>query len=415
MANANVNNFRSLIGPYEAYFVGDESVFLPTQTPDMTSLALAAEVQTQILPKYTANTYNMTYQFELNQQLPIVKRPVMEFTMSPITVTGGTYCRLVNDWVFWLFKEIQLRDPSGGMIQNYFPEWQFAKYINLPIAMQEYWRQNYRLESTAATRATLAMTGITNMQYELPMWWNERPNNAYVLQNIDAPQILQVTLNDLASIIETDGTSPQGTITLSIILVGRIPTESERNNTAAMLNSDRGVLYAATNYFPTEVGIVPSATLGDITFNIDQIKGPVSRLDVWCRPQASVHGNTANPITSGPTNFPFASKPQQIALLTGTEYIQQQTPVYRLLFDDRKAKFPCSAPDTRLIIISHAEFPELFLSLNSGILDYNFLGKPVCRLTYSVAPGADTNILFGALSTALIQHQGGRIQQVMKS
>lgn len=414
MANGNVNNFRSLIGPYTPYFVGDESYFIPSAAPDMSSLALACEVQAQVLPTSSTTVFNASTQFQLNQQIPVVKRLVLEFSIGPISVTGGTYVRFTNDWVFWLIKQIQLRDPSGGLIQNYFPEWQFARFVNLPLALQEYWRQNFRLEDSNASRSTLAATGVTNMQYELPMWWNERPNNAYVLQNIDAPQILQLDFNDLASIIETDGTNPTATLTCSIILVGRIPTESERNMTAGVLNDERGALYDATNYFPTEVGIVPAATLGDIQFNIDQIKGPISRLDFWCRPNSSVHGNTANPITSRPTDFTFACKPQQIAILTGTEYIQQQTPIYRLIFDDRKAKFPCSSPDTRLIIISFAEFPELFLSLNSGIYDFNFIGKPVARLTYSVAPGVDTNILVGALSTALIQHQGGRIQQVMK-
>lgn len=96
---------------------------------------------------------------------------------------------------------------------------------------------------TTAQRNTMASTGFTKY-YRVPCWINDSPSKTLRAQNLDTPLQIQLDLDTLQNVIQTDGNAAAATATLNITLwiEGRIPTEAERDTTASVINSKDGQL-----------------------------------------------------------------------------------------------------------------------------------------------------------------------------
>ena len=412
MSSLDVGLLKANVGPYTSLFNSEESVWVPNAYPSLDRLAMVAQQRVLVPPVTVGNSYGQQYIFQINQQVPEIYRIALEIKLSPVTATGATYLLFCDAFVEYLVQNVEFKDPNYGTIQNYMPDFRYQDYLLLKPAQQQQYAQQTYLNQPDSVRSTLAQKGCF-LTYPLPSWFQERFENTLRAQNIDVPLNIVVTLNNLNSLLQTDGTNPAGTITsMNMIFYGRIPTEAERNTTAAVINSEAGQLMQIRDPFEFEAQQIPTGTSGTVAIPIDAIKGPVTDLLLFFRPWTGVHGSTGTPLTNDYTNFDPTLKPQSLYIQTGNEYVQQPVWVNQLLTDYHRDKFPGCYADQSIVRISFAEFPEKWKSVNSGYLDFNYLGKPVLYLYYPTATTQNISLYIMAITNVFIQQQGGTLRAV---
>ncbi len=409
--STDVNLFRADVGPTNDLLTSLKSVWTATAYPTIESMALAANVRVSVSPKTIGNSYGTQYIFEINQQMPEISRINAEVTCSAITYTGGTYLYIVDDFVSRIFQNIEYKDPNYGTLQTYAPDWAVTEYRKLTYAQQQQTQLEYLYNLTDGARSTLAAAGFS-FTYELPSWFRERLENTLRCQNIDVPMQIVLSINALNSLVATDGTNPTGTITINLTFCGRIPTEAERNTTAAIINSPDGQLMQIRDYFYQEYANIPQGTIGAFTVPIDAIKGPVWCLDFYFRAYSDVHGNTGSPLTNNYTNFDPTYKPLSIQIQTGNENVLQQINTVQLTLDERRIRYPDSVPEQDVVRVNLCEFPQSANCTNTSYLDFNYLGKPVAILNFLTATPVAISFGVGAQTNVFLQHQGGTMRAV---
>lgn len=410
--STDVGLLKANVGPYVSLFNSEQSVWVPNAYPSLERLAMVAQQRVIVPPVTVGNSYGQQYTFQINQQVPEIYRMTLELALSGVTVTGGTYLLFCDAFLQYLVQNVEFKDPNYGTIQNYMPDYQYQDWLMMkPAQQQQYAAQTY-LNQPDGVRATLAKNGCF-LTYPFPSWFQERFENTLRAQNIDVPLNIVVTLNNLNSLLQTDGSNPLGTITsMNLVFWGRIPTEAERNTTAEVINSEAGQLMQIRDPFEFEAPQIPIGTIGTVAIAIDAIKGPVTDLLLFFRPWSGVHGNTGSPLTNDYTNFDPTLKPQSIYIQTGNEYVLQPIWTNQLLTDYHRDKFPCCYSDQSIVRISFAEFPQKWKSVNSGYLDFNYLGKPVIYLYFPAATTQNISLYIMAVTNVFIQHQGGTLRAV---
>lgn len=411
MPSTNVNLFRANIGIYNNLLTSFFTVYAPNTLPSVQSLALAAKQRTDITPITLGQNFGQKYTFEINQQLPEIESILVNATFSPLTY-NGTYCYYAENFVQQLIQLIEFRDPANGQIQTYSPEVSIADYRDMKITEQAHYARQFLLGLPIATRAGFCANGVSTT-FELPSWLRERYENTMRAQNLDVPLLIDLTLAPLNTLINTDSTLPvTGTITLTMTFMGRIPTEAERNTTAAVINSKDGQLMQIADGFYQSYQTIPAGFSGSITFPIDAIKGPVYSLVLFFRAQNDVQGSGLTPVQNEYTNFLQSYKPDNIEIKSGNEFILQNIQTTRLTRDDRRFFYPSSMPTSDLVYITFAEFPELCKKLNSTYLDFNFIGKAQMTVFYQNPTAVAINVGILARTNIFITHQAGTIKAV---
>lgn len=303
-----------------------------------------------------------------------------------------------------------LHGEQGELLNTNFrsQEAEYEKYTE----MDDVGRQNYEILNlgnlTDGQRTSLASTGFT-YRYILPGWWNNSPKKTIRAQNIDVPLQIQLAVQNLANLVQTDGTNPTATISaISLYFEGRVTTEAERNTTGAIINSPDGQLMQIEDGIAYHMPKIPAGTVQWST-PIDVIKGPVTELDLWFRIFSQVNGGTNNPDY---TNFQPSLQPYQISIQTGSEFIVNLTLVSYLQTIAYELGYPSSVMNNHDVKCSFAWFPELRCKLNSGYLDFNFLGKPVINLIWLIATTQDIDLTIVSRCVKFIQQQAGTIRAV---
>lgn len=410
MTSTDPNLLRVNEGPVNDLLAGSRTAFGANPMPSVDNLALAANTVSMVLPKSIITTYGATHYFEINQQIPEVRRFRARVTCSPITVTGGTYCRIVDAFPIWLFRDVSYVDPNYGTIQTYPPEQIYCEYLKQGIITQRDNELMWLIGFNDAVRSSLAASGFS-FEYEIPSWIHERLENTLRCQNIDVPLQIRLTTRNLNELVQTDGTNPQGTMTIVLDFIGRIPTEAERNQTGSVINSKMGQLMQIRDSFYFEPPMIPAGTT-TITFPIDQIKGPVNRLDFLFRLQSEVNGSSGSPLTNDFTNFDNSFKPIDMEIKSGNEYILQRTAIKQLVSEARSVNYPNSLPEEQIASVTFSEFPHLAATANSSYLDFNFIAKPMVTLYFNSPTSQNISVGICAFTNVFIQHQAGTIRAV---
>ena len=403
---------RSNAGPYADMLSGDNSFYLPSVTPEILSMALAAGTRVEVTPRSSINTWGTTTIFEINQQLPEIARFTVNLTVSPIT-HNGTYLYWCENWLQQIFQYIRYKDNNFGQLIIYTPEDLIDEFRLLPITEQEHVADQYQLGLTQAQRSTLAAAGFT-ANFPLPSWICERPSHLLRAQMLACPMTIELAIPALNTLINTDATTVAGgTITITLTYVGRISTPAERNITAAVINTDVGTTMQVRNYFYYEIGRIPAGTTS-ITFQIDVIKGPVRALDLFFRAWNDVHGSTLTPIQNEYTRFLPQYKPDYLEIKSGTQYMVQRIATRIINRDNRAYLHSRSHPEYMggLVRIDMADRPDDDLKYNSGYLDFNFAGVPVVNLWFNSATTQDISFGILAKTTGWLNHTRGNIRPI---
>jgi len=408
--STDISVLRSLVGPYNDLLSGDNSFYIPTHMPAVLRMALQAMTRVDVTPRTIGNQYGQMYTFEINQQLPEIKRLNINFNCSAIT-HNGTYCYLTENFLQQVIALLEYKDPNYGSLQTYTPEVLIDEFRLLPYTEQLHVANQFLLGLSVPQRASLAASGFA-ATIPLSCWINERPGQILRAQNLDSPMQIQVTIAPLATLLNTDATSISGTITLTMTFVGRIPTEAERQHTASIINTVDGQLMQMRDYYYQVFQRIPAGTTGTIAIPIDAIKGPVRALDLFFRAWNDVNGSTLTPIQNEYTNFLPAYKPNSLQIKTGNEYICQSITSNLLTRDERTYNHTQSVPEQDIVRIDFADCPDKDLKVSSGYLDFNYLGKPQIELTFTTPTPVDISFGILAKTTAFIQHARGTIRAV---
>lgn len=412
MAAVDPSTSRSQVAPYAANYLGTSSIYLATPLPTTLSTISSAPTLIQINATSSTNLYGTQRQFNFQQNLPEGIMCTLECTVSPITVTGGTYLEIIDFFGIFAFQQIVWKDNTQGQIEAYIPELAYAELLVEP----SYTLQQQKLSQclgnlSSAVRSTLAATGFV-MEVECWSWWDERPENTFRIQQIDTPISATVYLRPLTELIRTDGTNPTGTMDIIMNVYGRIPTAAERNTTYSVIGSPEGQLLQLRDGIYYEIGTIPSGTVGMKSFKIDQFKGPIYELDLFFRAQSEVHGSYTSPFTNNFTNFDNSFKPTSFEIKTGNENIIQLVPTSRMLKENRLFKFPSSLPEENLVKVNICEKPEKYKTLNSGYVDWSYVGTPVINLYYTTPTTTDISFGILARTNILAQHQAGSFKAI---
>ena len=411
MPSTNVNLFRANIGIYNNLLSSFFTVYAPSTLPQVQSLALAAKQRVDVSPITIGSAFGQKYTFEINQQLPELEQILVNVTISPLTY-NGSYCYYAENFIQQLLALIEYRDPANGQIQTYTPEVLISDYRSMKITEQEHVARQQLLGLPIATRAGFCANGVSTT-FELQSWFRERYENTMRAQNLDVPLLIDLTVANLGNLINTDSTLPvTGTINMTLTYCGRIPTEAERNTTAAVINSKDGQLMQIKDTFYQNYLTIPAGFSGSTTIAIDAIKGPVYELDLFFRAQNDVQGSGLTPVQNEFTNFRADCKPDTIEIKSGNEFLLQNIATIRLTRDDRRFFWGSSLPTSDLVCITYAEFPELACKLNSTYLDFNFLGKSQLTLFYQNPTPVAIQVGVLARTNVFIQHQAGTIKAV---
>jgi len=373
-------------------------------------MAMQAGTRVDVTPRTLGNSYGQMVTFEINQQLPEIKRFNVNATISPIT-HNGTYLEICPNFLQQLFQLVEYKDPNYGSLQTYTPEVLIDEFRLLPYTEQLHMADVYQLGLSSAQRSSLAAAGFT-ATFPLPSWIMERPSQILRAQNLDSPMQIQLTLSPLNTLVSTDATTITGTVTLTMTFVGRIPTESERAQTAAIINTPNGQMMQMRDYYYQEIQRIPAGTIGTVAIPIDVIKGPVRALDLFFRAYNDVHGSTLSPIVNDYTRFLPAYKPFAFQIKTGNEYICQYITSALMTRDEPAYLHSQSVPNQDIIRVDFADCPDKDLKINSGYLDFNYLGKPQIELIFNVATPVDISFGILAKTTAFIQHARGTIRAI---
>lgn len=409
MSSTDINILRCLIAAYDVYLTGTSSIWLPKPDgmPNMQKLAPQVNNRVEVSPQNGTGAvkFDGNATFEIQQQMPTINHFTLLLELSPVTVTGGTYVRWTNDFVFRLVKRLTFYDTSRGQFTSYTPETYLNWYDTLPFTQQEMAKVQYHIGYSNTHYATLA-NGTVQLRIPVKCWINERNENILHAQNMDTPFQVKFEFDQLANLIVTDGTSPVCTINRSVLsMEGFIPTESERNTAAAILNSKVGQLIQMNDTFTQEVGTLTSGFIGTKSFDIDYFKGPIHRFNFWFISETDYNNHIYD-------NRLYAYYPDNIEIKTGNEFILQNCPVSLLLETERAKKFPNSLPETKQLKICFNQLPEKINHVNSGYLDFNFLGKPQLHLIFSHAVPTNLRVFASAESTKFGQIQAGTIRPV---
>lgn len=408
--STDINVLRSLIGPYNDLLSGSNSFYIPSPMPEVLSMAMQAGTRVDVTPRTLGNSYGQMVTFEINQQLPEIKRFNVNATISPIT-HNGTYLEICPNFLQQLFQLVEYKDPNYGSLQTYTPEVLIDEFRLLPYTEQLHMADVYQLGLSSAQRSSLAAAGFT-ATFPLPSWIMERPSQILRAQNLDSPMQIQLTLAPLNTLVSTDATTITGTVTLTMTFIGRIPTESERAQTAAIINTTNGQMMQMRDYYYQEIQRIPAGTIGTVAIPIDVIKGPVRALDLFFRAYNDVHGSTLSPIVNDYTRFLPAYKPFAFQIKTGNEYICQYITSALMTRDEPAYLHSQSVPNQDIIRVDFADCPDKDLKINSGYLDFNYLGKPQIELIFNVATPVDISFGILAKTTAFIQHARGTIRAI---
>jgi hypothetical protein len=360
----------------------------------------------------STNMYATTRQFNFQQNLPEGTMVTAGCQVSPITVTGGTYLSIVDYFGIWWNTNTYWKDNSQGQIQTYVPEQIYVELLTDDMFTRQQGKiRQFMGNLSNAVRSTLAAAGFY-MEVEIPSWWNERPENTFRLQQTDTPISCNITINALNALIQSDGTNPQGTINVTMNIYGRLPTEAERNTTAAVINSPDGQLLQLRDAVYQEIVKIPTGTVGLFTAAIDIFKGPIWALNLFFRAYSDVHGSYSTPFTNNYTNFDNSYKPDSFEIKSGNENIIQRVNTLRMLKENRLYKWSSSLPEEEIVHVNLCEFPDKFLTVNSSWLDFSFLGKPIINLYFDVPTTVDISFGILAQSNILAQHQAGAFKSI---
>lgn len=406
----DISVLRSLIGPYNDLLSGDNSFYIPTAMPAVLRMALQAMTRVSMGPRTIGNQYGQMYTFEIRQEVPEIKRLNLNFAISAIT-HNGTYCYLTENFLQQIISLLEYKDPNYGSLQTYVPEKLVDEFRTLDYTNQLDVANKFLLGLSIPARATLASTGFI-ATIPLSSWISERPGQLLRAQNLDSPMQIQLTVAPLNSLVNTDATTITGTITLTMTLVGRIPTEAERQHTSSIINTMDGQLMQMQDFYYQVFQRIPAGTTGTVAIPIDAIKGPVWELVLFFRAWNDVNGSGLTPVQNEYTNFLPAYKPYSIQIKTGNEYICQTITTQQLIGDERGYNYPSSVPESDLVRVSFADCPEKINKIASGYLDFNYLGKPQIELTFNTATPVDISFGILAKTTAFIQHARGTIRAV---
>lgn len=408
MSSTDINILRCLIAAYDVYLTGTSSIWLPKPDgmPNMQKLAPQVNNRVEVNPVNTQTVkFDNNAIFEIQQQMPTINHFTLLLVLNPVTATGASYIRWTNDFVFRLIRRLTFYDTSRGQFTTYGPETYENWFDTLPYTEQETAKIQYHIGYPNGHYSTLA-NGMVQLRIPVKCWINERNENILHAQNMDTPFNVKFEFEKLSNLIVTDGTSPACTIESCVLsMEGFIPTESERNTAAAILNSKIGQLLQMNDTYSQEMGTIASGFVGTKPFDIDYIKGPVHRLNISFIADSDYTQHIYD-------NRLRSYYPDFIEIKTGNEYILQNCPVELLLETERAKKFKNSLPESRQLKICFNQLPEKICHVNSGYLDFNFLGKPQIHFIYNHAVPTNLRVNINAETTKFGQVQAGTIRPV---
>lgn len=402
---------RANRGPLNRLVVGPKTVWAATQFPTTENLALSAPTQVEVSPDNVGYSWGQTVRLKLQQQLPELHTILAHVTIGPITASGATYVRIVDEFAFFLWKLSKIRDPNFGDIYEVIPQRFQTMFRKMCPAQQQQLALQLGIGLPDATRATLASTGFT-FTMELGTWFKDRLENTLRLQAIDVPLNVELTLANLAELVQTDGTNPTATINVQFTLDGRIPTEAERNTTGAVINSPDGQLMQVKGYQLQEVARIPAGTTGVQRYNVDFMKGMVTEYNLFFLKYSEAHGSTGSPLTPDYSNFDPLAKPSRIRFLTGNEDIIRTIDTRQLTQQERRKNYPNSYYEQDIVKVPLCEFPEMADTVNSGNVDHSYVGKPQVEFTFDTATPYDISFQLGYYIDQFIQHAQGTVRAV---
>lgn len=376
--NMDPNVIRANIGPGSGLLTGTESIYLQRNDGMPQVQSLIPEVQT-FVDINPVNTQSVRFDnqaiFELQQQIPLLVNMTLILTLSPVAVTGGTYARWSRDFLTYMFKRITFYDTARGQYIQYTPSFTETWIETLCFTEQLAINKQLYRDLPDASYSTIAATGAT-FYVPIRCWINERREYAMRTQNLDTPFNLKIEFEKLSNLIVTDGTNPTATIDSCVLsLEGYIPTESERNTSNAILNSKSGQLLRMRSGFDAEICIVPAGFQGTKLVPIDYFKGQLRRLNFKFRKTSDLNQNIRD-------RYDSSVYPNSYSIKTGNEYIQQNINLKRVLENQRRCMFPSSVPEEKTLRTLFEYLPEKYNDVNSGYLDWSFIGKPFVEFNF---------------------------------
>lgn len=341
----------------------------------------------------------------------------LEFTVTALTTTGGTYRRLVDlfgylciDHIdYWSNNQVpQTVWPPLEDVYRYFKE-------NDLIWRQTVLGPMVGGDLTDAQRSTLA-TAAQTFRVPLRAWFSETKGHGLVLPAQASQLRIDIFFKTIATsdLIQTDGTAP-------VITFAAAPTPQLRAKVSHVDQSTRARWVGATM---TELGLtrmfeglqmltgqaIAANTQDSGRIQLPNLTAACSRLVIFVRPATAFVA-----LSSRPTDFRDSLLPTYINWKVGNSDIWHQMPVKNWLVKSySNASGRYDGPYVPIIEIPFDELPQL-KNTATGHLNLQNLQNHSIQLLWD-APGVTENVVVDFISFCKnwVQEQGGRCSQVFR-
>lgn len=170
---------------------------------------------------------------------------ILHVAVGPLTTTGGTYRRFVDDALNAAIRDITINYGSQ-QLHVMTPYWR--KHCDIKYKGIEK-RNNVEVSAggklTAVQRNQLA-TGDQDFYVHLPVYWENIWCHYPVLNALSNNVKFTIRYNELAKLVETDGTVPVAEMKRQELIVHLLHTTgNERNFNVSLTKDESGIIYLA--------------------------------------------------------------------------------------------------------------------------------------------------------------------------
>ena len=327
---------------------------------------------------------------------------------ATLTVTGGTYLRFV-DWI-GCFSMAKVDVSYNGNPLQTITSFQMYQRLTQEEDEQDVFAAAGlaggllpRSAREAAVNASLG-TGIFHFEFDLPLFFTVDPS--YSLQTIALANELSVdiTMNSLGNIVETDGTTPVVTFSnVKLSLLALHATPLDRAKTLKTSMADDGFIYKFCDYVTQTYASPANETAPNI--QLTAIRAPVIDLRITRQRDSKINSTTYG---NDPTAFEYISNVNVQA--NGTDVFKNQLGSDILLYHNRL--FHRGPVGSKKYSVSHAVEPDHKVH-STGSLNYGNLNAPTVVLTQQ-AINETTWIYVTGVEANFIQLKAGDIIKVFK-
>lgn len=321
------------------------------------------------------------------------------------TVTGGTFLRLVDWFGVRCMKKIDI-SYNGNLLQTITAKQMYDRMVVEDDEQDVFaagelaggnWTQSQR-EFAVAGGATF------HFMFDLPVFFTVDPS--YALQTIALSNeiSIDITMEDLGKIVETDGTTPVVTysnVQLSILALHATPMDRAKTLKSSMMED--GFIFKFVDYVSQQYQSPANETAPQI--QLTAIRAPVVDLRITRQRDSNINSTT------------FGNDPNVNELITQINLQANGSDVFRndlgntILFYHNRL-FHRGPVGVRDYSISHAIEPDHKIH-STGSLNYGNLNAPTVILLQP-AINEVTWIDICALESNFIQLKGGDIIKIFK-